>query len=292
MCDDHLQCGHDGQVEAITIAPPGWDLPGRGEPGSGCGSPVGKICDCCGWYFEVEKECNMKTCPHCWRRWAFLSGKRAGLRAWAGWKMVMGSRRRGSRLIHVVVSLKYEGGELDAYKRRTFEICKEHGIIGGASICHHARERGEGGRIPDGYVHYHIIGIAPGNITPGQDQGELFHVIRNEHNGYRGFGRTSEVIRCLQYLLTHAAVKPGKHTLTWFGALSYNKLSNGALKEFAPGLFEYMENVGKTRCPSCGSTEISSAWDIDSLLDQRARNEAQYRIQPALALERYGIVIT
>ncbi|MFB6198537.1 MAG: hypothetical protein ABEI52_09775, partial [Halobacteriaceae archaeon] len=46
-------------------------LPGKGEPGSGCGEwyPE-KFCDECGEPHLGRSACQQRTCPECWRTWA------------------------------------------------------------------------------------------------------------------------------------------------------------------------------------------------------------------------------
>lgn len=194
--------------------------------------------------------------------------------------------------MHIVISMKYTGGEVNEYKRRAYKIAAKHGIAGGAAVFHHTREDTElHGRVPDGYVHYHIVGLAKYGIVPGEDTDYIFHVIRDAVRGdYRGFQRTGEVIACLTYLLTHSSVKTKTHTLTWFGEMSYNKLNNSTLEAEVPGLMDYLEKKGRT-CPICGGTEAYSLWDVEAELEYREKIDRLNRPQPALALEEFGVVI-
>lgn len=271
----------------LPCSPPGWDLPGHGDRPADCGRNIVAYCECCGHYWETQKTCDKKTCPNCWRRWAFLGGRRAGLRAWAARKIILG-RRRG-RLLHIVISMPYNGEDESDTRKRAYSICKEKGIVGGLCIFHHCRDRDDLGRVPDGYIHYHIVGLAPGNVSPGMGQREIFKVIRDGRMGdFRGFRRTGEVVACLQYLLTHAAVKEGKHTLTWFGAMSYNKLSNSTLEDHCPDLVKYMNETRKRPCPECGSRETGClGWDVDQAVEQWHKEHVPDGYRLAYALERF-----
>lgn len=268
-----------------------YQLPGKGTPTEDCGQLRWFGCSDCGHVFQGERQCDKKTCPNCFRRWAFKLGKRAGMRVWAARKLIMG--RRKGRLLHIVVSMKYEGGEINEYRRRAYKICEQHQITGGCAVFHHTREHSDSNeRIPDGHIHYHIIGLAPRGVLPGTDSGDIFHVIRDSIRGdYKGFQRTREVIACLSYVLTHSGVKEKSHTLTWFGDMSYNKLNNGTLKEEFPEMMDWLGKSGR-KCPCCGGQDCHSMWDVEMELRNRARADLDLFPRIAGALESFGVEIT
>ncbi|GAI23115.1 unnamed protein product [marine sediment metagenome] len=51
-----------------------------------------------------------------------------------------------------------------------------------------------------------------------------------------------------QYQLSHAGIKSGKHTVTWFGVVAYNKI------KIIP------EVVEPDVCPECGNRLLRVAW--------------------------------
>lgn len=241
----------------------GWSLPGHGSHGKDCGNSLLMTCNDCGHVFVGTKHCHQKTCPDCWRTWAYLSGRRAGLRTWAGKKIVFGKWK--GRLLHIVVSYPYVGGDPNRYRKDCYKTCIEHGIEGGAVVMHHMRTDDDHNRVPDGYIHFHVIGLARGHVKPAEGSNPIFKVIRDSrHKDYRGFQSAREVIDCITYILRHASVKEGpSHTLTYFGSISYNKLSDKDLEEKVPGLMEYLNKRLGSPCERCGSRDTTSLWDLE-----------------------------
>jgi len=165
------------------------------------------------------------------------------------------------RLTHCVVSVYDDGSELDHQRETARAVARRHGIEGGLTVFHHVRsDKYDGPGSNDGTVHFHIIGIDPSGIEPGGDDkdesGQLivFKVIQDdEYKDMRGFRSGRAVKRAIQYLLTHCGVIEGKHALTWFGCLSYNRMSRQAIDNKFPGALEDL-GEGSRECPVCGST--------------------------------------
>lgn len=172
--------------------------------------------------------------------------------------------RRGFRLLHCVVS--FPQGDMRTLRKRAIKIAKRHGICGGLSIFHPFRQDDDRQFVPDGYVHFHLIGLAPGHIDPGALGSDyVFKVIRDAKRGdYRGFKKPKEITACIFYLLTHCGVVGGAHALTWFGALSYNCFSMEAWETHFPEVIAYLQPRGR-ECPFCGSTEtyIIFDWEVE-----------------------------
>ena len=61
------------------------------------------------------------------------------------------------------------------------------------------------------------------------------HIQDDEYKDHRGFRSGRAIKRAIQYLLTHCAIIDGKHALTWWGCMSYNKLSGKAIEGAFPG---------------------------------------------------------
>jgi hypothetical protein len=164
---------------------------------------------------------------------------------------------RDRRVLHFIVSIPDGGQSLKTNRRITRDMAKSHGLVGGLMIEHPFRiDEGDGQYHPDGYIHFHGIGVAFGDVLPGGLEGDgdcIFKVIEdpNDPGHYNGFRRMRDVRRAIRYLLTHCGIREGHHALTWWGELSYNMLSNEELERFA-GRLEEAE--GGPPCPFCGST--------------------------------------
>lgn len=241
-------------------------LPGKGQPGTGCGSEILISCGECGKVHEVTSTCMKRQCPSCWRSWAHKLALKSSLRMWSGGLFKM-KGRRGFRILHTVLSFPEE--QLEILRPRVRRILKDRGIIGGLSIFHPFRQDDEHNFVPDGYVHFHVIGIAPGHVDT-QQKGEdyVFKVIRDAKRGnFKGFQKPKEISACLYYLLTHCGVMEGRHSLTWFGALSYNCFTMETWEKMFPELWEYMKPKGR-ECPFCGSRDTHAifGWEYEEAL--------------------------
>lgn len=244
-------------------------LPGHGDPGAGCGEIQTMVCLSCGHVWEGKKSCMLRTCPHCWRKWAQREAGIAGVRLWAGSCMVSKSRpgRVGWRLMHVVVSFQDQGEDMALLRERARLIARRHGVLGGCSIYHPFRKDSDNQYVPDGYVHFHLLGLCHGDILPGglpSDQGAVFKVIPDARRGdFRGLLRAREVRVLVHYLLTHCGIVKGRQALTWWGVLGYNNLHNKTLDDFSQGALTRAKSP-RSRCPLCGSDEVQalSVWDM------------------------------
>jgi hypothetical protein len=197
----------------------------------------------------------MRECPVCWKKWASKESKVASWRFWTGAKYVSYRRmigRREARKIHCVVSFPARHG-IDWQRKKALRIIKRHGLIGGLMVYHPFRQDEGDDFVPDGYVHFHVLALAQGDIPPGgTDGGAIFKHIPHPDGHCRGFQSVDEVRACTFYLLTHCGILEGRHALTWWGAMSYNQLPVGTLDANYEGRELYCRSLGHA-CPSCGS---------------------------------------
>lgn len=228
-------------------------LPGQGDRPLGCGEPVILGCNECGQVHEIISRCNKRECPECWRTWAHKLATRSGLRMWSGSQFKM-KGRHGYRILHIVVSFPH--GDVKLLRQRVRTIAKDRGINGGLIIFHPFRKDDDQQFVPDGYVHFHIIGLAPGHVTTGAyGEDYVFKVIRDGRRGdFRGYQKPNEVNATIYYLLTHCGIIGGMHSLTWFGCLSYNQFNNETWEKAFPELAEYLKPK-RSICPHCGSDD-------------------------------------
>jgi hypothetical protein len=202
-----------------------WALPGHGEPYYDCGSwrkrgclnvdghvenglfenMSGKV------YIELYKRsCVRAECPTCYEAWA---GKEAHkiehrLRAWSG----------SGKIIHVIASPPksfWVSHGFEDLRRAAYVVVKESGLLGGSCIFHPFREDELTKRW---YFspHFHFLGFG---WIRGTKEGYARHgwVVKNA-------GIRKTVHGTAMYQLSHAGVHESCHTVTWFGAFSYNKL--------------------------------------------------------------------
>ena len=245
-------------------------LPGHGDRGAGCGTPKAMLCDSCGRSFVSRHACMNRDCPDCFTKWARGEARIASFRLWSGVRLVARElARRYYRIVHVVVSFPDEAEAYRTCRERVYRVCREHGVVGGPCVFHPFRMDVDGEYVPDGYLHFHVIGVAFGNIEQGgleRDGDLVFKVVRDaRHHDFGGFRSEAEVRACLSYELGHVGIvhedrdREGvvqcRHALTWFGVLSYGKLSTETLRLSCPEGFDAVHAVVSARCPSCGSRD-------------------------------------
>lgn len=181
---------------------------------------------------------------------------------------------RAPRLYHIAISFRDEGEQtpdrVREYRRRSYKIARQHGLVGGVAVYHAGREMD---RYELGGPHVHMVALGC-NITPGgesddESTGEVvFKVIPlrgDDGQVTTWFARSQrEVARILSYVLTHTVTGPGFHSLTYFGALAYNCYAQSLVDEHIKrGMVEVSERADWCRCPFCGSDDVSSYSGMD-----------------------------
>lgn len=222
----------------------GWGLPSHGVSKETCGTFFMSGClnisdhpDGQGVFKAKVHRCFSPKCPICWKSWC---GREAGrisdrVKAW-----------RGGRPIHYMVSPPRRLWGLDPRKlrRKAYIISKKTGFLGGSCIFHPFRLEIGSNRW---YFspHFHFIGY--GWIS-GKKVAEIY-----ASKGWisKNIGIRKTVFGTAYYQLTHAGVWYGenrRHSVTWFGVLSYNKLM-------------IPKRVSKpVACPYCGSKMVTLIW--------------------------------
>lgn len=216
------------------------------------------ICAHCGHVFFGKNSCMMRECPHCYRKWASKESKVAGWRFWTGCKYVRINRciaKENARRVHCVISFP-DVDPLDILRQVAIQIAKRHGLLGGLMVWHPFRQDEDGAFVPDGYVHFHLLAFANGDIGEGGTDGAVVfkHIRHPVHGDFNGFRSLREVQKCAFYLLTHCGIVKGRHSLTWWGDLSYNMLSTERLDQEFEGR-ELACHVPGVPCPVCGSRD-------------------------------------
>jgi hypothetical protein len=187
-------------------------------------------------YLERRKNsCHRPICPTCWEDWANREKDRAVERLKA---FVLKGRKL--KPIHVTVSISHVDYELPLQKMRekVYKALKAVRMIGGMMIFHPKRQRFD--RSWYYSPHFHIIGY-----------GWIQDVRRNYFATgciVKNVGIRKTVEGTIFYQLSHCGISPKHHTITWFGALSYNKLH-----------VEYEEKE-PSLCPMCGNKLKKLLW--------------------------------
>lgn len=201
----------------------GWGLPGHGEAQESCGNFFRKIClnisehpDGSAVFLNKVHSCHRPTCPVCWMSWVLREARRISYKIletaksypWLG------------KPIHVTASVPGSLYHLSfkELKAKLYPLLKKVGFLGGCVILHIYRQDKDSG-LWFFSPHFHMIGF--GWI---KDVASTFAssgwVIKN-------LGVRNNVFGTAFYQLTHCAVwygKGRKHSVTWIGELSYNKL--------------------------------------------------------------------
>ena len=193
----------------------GWNLPMSGESKEDCGQWAWRGCldhkahgDGKIRAQTYQLCCFRASCPKCSGKWAKRSTARILERLKA-------SKKNQKFLKHVVVSpptwLQHK--PIEELRKQARIMAKRAGIEGGLDIVHPFRKKGK-----DWYLSPHFHYLAFGWVSATDD---IF-----QKNGWlvKNIGIRENPIGTVMYLLSHAGVKKRRHTITWFGELSYSKL--------------------------------------------------------------------
>jgi hypothetical protein len=178
----------------------------------------------------------------------------------------------------------------------TYEICRRHRVCGGIVIFHPWRRDDDNAEyVPDGYWHFHIVGLhfvetTPGGSDVGPD-GRIIvfkHIKDEEYHNYGGLRSQRGMSRLIQYQLTHAGLVDGAHALTYFGFCSFRKLPAAEVHTTYP---DALKDDSKTNpevscvCPACGSDDLEPcSYDAfagrEGLVNIRSHPEPDYVPSP------------
>lgn len=231
-----------------------------------------------------------------------MEASRAALRIAWGAKYLQ-SRRADARvrLVHCVVSVHADAGDYETCRAMAYRISRLHGLDGGACIFHPWREDSDTKEYaPDGYWHYHIVGINFGNISPGgtdflEDGRRIIfrHIRDDEYGDFGGLRSGRGIERLLQYLLTHAGLADGAHAITYFGSLAYNKLPRAEVHQVFP---EALDEHSRTnprvpvQCPLDGSRNTEPCEQMDGWMLMPVHAPPEYEPSPeAIAKARRSL---
>jgi len=206
----------------------GWGLPGHGEAKWDCGHFFTIGCletadhtqtrldgvDVTGKIFIKRNviKCGRPSCPICYESWASREAHRIDRR--------FKKYHTRMKAIHVVVSPSQVDWALSvtSMRKKVYKLVKRVGFFGGCCIFHPFRQ--------DEYTerwyfspHFHLIGFGWIEGT-GDEYRSSGWIVKN-------VGVRISVQATAFYQLSHCGIFYGqgrKHSVTWFGSMSYNKL--------------------------------------------------------------------
>jgi len=205
-----------------TIEQDGWHLPATKDSRDDCGKWLTKGCLDVPAHAKTEhkgkvfiktfqKSCYRADCEVCFKKWMARESNKAARRIEKYEKL---SHQPAKHIVVSVPSWFYYYG-VKELRKEAYRILKQVNCIGGTLIFHPFRYHKDS---KSWYYspHFHVIGF--GWIVKAE---ELYRkggwIVKNK-------GVRDSIFATFYYQLSHAGVKKGFHTLTWFGDLSYSKL--------------------------------------------------------------------
>jgi hypothetical protein len=166
---------------------------------------------------------------------------------------------RHYRVLHCIVSFIEDGSSLATYRAEAVRVARKEGLSGGVDVFHGFRKGRDGQYGLDGTVHFHVIGVAYGDVKlfeyTDRYVWKVIKNVRTPQKPYGGIGRMAEVKMLIGYQLTHCSLVGNAHALTWWGVLGYGKCSQKVLiLRFAEG-WAAMHERRNPKCPKCGSRD-------------------------------------
>jgi len=206
----------------LSIDHDGWHLPATIEPKDDCGKWLTKGClnvqahknsEWPGKIFikTFQKSCYRASCEKCFRKWMARESNKATRRIETYQKK---SNKPAKHIIISVPSWKHFM-PIKEMRKEAYKILKSVNAIGGSLIFHPFRYHRDN-RTWYYSPHFHCIGF--GWITNTEQ------IYKKDGWIVKNKGVRDSVFATFYYQLSHAGVKHGYHTLTWFGDLSYSKL--------------------------------------------------------------------
>ena len=238
----------------------GYKLPGTLDPYPTCGKFRFTMCPVDNFVRRIKHHCNRLGCSVCVREAGKRAAKKIQRRIWLYGLMVrqMTNMRKNPLPSHVIESIPandiFWTWSKSKQNRILNEMRKIAGITSGVEIRHLWRFQ-EGKVEPYLGIHNHLVVYGWINGTASKEIREKFgvNVIYNKvHNGT--LRSREDVFLVAYYLLSHCAIKNNKHSLRWFGDLSYRKISNSELKKFRDDIFLIEDDeIEKSKsCKICG----------------------------------------
>ena len=243
----------------------GWELAGKSEPYS---IERGDKSNCGEWVYygckNVSKHknnlltnnpnpvfvkptkynCNRLRCSECYTRASYERSLKIEKRI-KHFRKTSGFYDSRSILqeTHVIVSPRVEINDTyESIRSKVVKKLQDVGLVGGVLVVHHFRC--EDRKYDKKGLHFHAVGFADRARVDGLEVKKQFKIpggmiIKNK-------GSRKSVRKTISYLLSHCSVKEGKHSITWFGKLSYSQMKSPLPTQ------KELSDLEKVRCcPMC-----------------------------------------
>jgi len=256
----------------------GWKLPATFNKYNICGKGFFKRCREDNFVRKYVYHCGRLGCEVCAKRAGARASKKIEKRIWLyGLRIQKISKGRRNPLpSHIIeaVDAKDDFWKLPKEKQTTLlkKIRKEVGLIGGAEI-NHLWAFDKSDLKPFFRPHKHLIAYGWLRSDAHEIIKEKFGINMVYHKVAGGTLRTRlDVFAVAFYQLSHTAVKHDKHSIKWFGELSYRKISNKTLEKFKDQEYLDQDNeIEKTKSCDCCHERLIPAKIDDKLRDWRER---------------------
>ncbi len=252
----------------------GWKLPGTFDSYNICGKGYFKICPTDKFVRRFVYHCGRMGCETCAKRAGSRMAKKIERRIWLyGLRIQSLSNGKNNPLSSHVIEAIDPASEFWNYSKvkQTSTLKKARklaGITGGAEINHLWRFDKES-LTPRYSPHKHLIAY-------GWIKENAYDIIQEKlglkinYIKVRNGTLTDrvDVFATAYYQLSHCAVKENKHSVKWFGSLSYSKISNKVLEQYKDEEYKLQDDaIEKTKqCPVCSERLIPAK--INLLFEQ------------------------
>jgi len=235
----------------------------------------------------TKYNCNRLRCSECYTRASYFRSVKISkrIREFQNTEEydILRSRSYAKPIpIHVIVSPNLEINDtFVSIRKKAWKRLDKVGVVGGVLVVHHFRC--EDRKYDKPGLHFHCIGYARNNLVDGKEVSRQFE---KENIIVKNLGKRISVRKTASYLLNHCTVNKKYHSITWFGKLSYSKLST-------PGVTILdIEDLDRIRCcPICQErldkldyvgldrppTEIGWGKDSDWIIIEKAKKEKQHQ---------------
>jgi len=208
----------------------GYKLPSTLDPHSWCGSWIWKGClnvpghkhteaHGKGFVKTFQKQCFRASCEKCASSWISRESNKSTTR------LNHYENETNEQSKHIIISPPawLHNKPISELRKEAYKILKNLNAKGGCLVVHPFREYKQ--KQLDGNFkslwyyspHFHVVSYGwLGNTA--ENYRKSGWIVKNEGVRESNYGT-------IRYILSHAGIKKGYHTLTWFGGLSYSNLS-------------------------------------------------------------------
>lgn len=252
----------------------GWKLPATFDKYSICGKGFFKKCLTDNFGRKFVYHCGRIGCEVCAKRAGARAAKKIERRIWLyGLKVKYDTSGRKNPLpSHIIEAIDPKSDFWNWKKQKQTETLKKIremvGINGGVEI-NHLWAFDKSDLTPFYRPHKHLIAFGWLKSNASELVKEHFGIDLVYHKVRNGtlFSRV-DVFAVAFYQLSHTAIKKNKHSLKWFGSLSYRKISNKVLEEYLDQEYEAQAlDIEKTKCCNICNQRLFPARINESFTD-------------------------